>query len=157
MLFRSTYSLGELDGTPGTVRTLTNANWIASDWLDAGRFADVYLTVAAVISVQMATVLVMLERRRRDDVNSFFSPALVGTLRLDDPTAAKTAQQTITRAQLVGQSVSAWPAVAPATETLDVVLSTTDQRWAGQCRVLVKATGAPQPTDRLIIAINGGG
>ena len=99
----------------------------------------------------------MIERRRHDELNaSLFYPALVGTARLDDPSAAMATVQTITRAQLVGQTVSDWPAAGPAIETLDVVLATTNHRW-GQCRVLVKATGAPQPTDWIVIAANGGG
>ena len=152
-------SFSNRDGTPGVVRTLTNANFIASDWFDVGRLAELLISISGVVSAQMASAVVMLERRRTDEKNPLFvySPAVIGTLRTDDPTAAKAAQQTITRNQLAGQTVSAWPNVAPAVEILDVVLATTDQRWAGQCRVLVKATNAVAPTDRVVISANGGG
>src|SRR5207248_1702431 len=61
-------SFTKADGNPGTVRTITNANFIASDWFDVGRFADLFITVAGVISGGMTSVVVMIERRRSDTV-----------------------------------------------------------------------------------------
>lgn len=145
------------DGNPGLVRTLTDAHWLAGPWIQAGRFADLFLTISAVVSAQMTSFAVTLERRRSDTRNALFHPALIATARLDDPAAGRATQQTITRAQLVGQTMSAWPNVAPAIETLDVVLATVDQRWAGECRVLVKTTGVPLAGDRVVIAACGGG
>lgn len=144
------------DGSAGTIRTLTEQHFIASDWFEAGRLAQLFITISGSISAQMASAVVLLERRRRDAQNgALFGPAVIATLRADDLGAAAAAQQTITRAQLAGQNVSGWPNVAPAVEALDVVLLATAHAWAGPCRVLVKATNAPQPTDQLIVAVNG--
>lgn len=144
-------------GEAGTVRTLTAQNYTASPWLDVGRLADLFITISGTISAQMGGVLVRVERRRLDEQNNaLFRPALIATARADQPAAPRAIEQTIARADLVGQSVSAWPNVAPAIEVLDVVLVTTDHRW-GQCRVLVKAVNAPAASDVIVIAANGGG
>lgn len=145
------------DGNAGSVRTLTANNWIASDWFDPGRFADLYVTISGIISVQLASVLVRLERQRRDATNAVFHTALIGSRRLDDPSAGELVEHTIARANLVGQNVSAWPNASPAVETLDVVLFTPNARWSGPCRILVKASNGPANADRIVVAINGGG
>jgi hypothetical protein len=149
-------SYAKPDGTAGTVRTLSAANYIASDWFDAGRFADLYLTVSGAISTTMASGVVIVERKRVDANNgTLFGPAVVPVTRLDANTIATST--TITRAQLAGQSVSAWPSVSPATEQLDVVLFTQGLRWASKFRVLLLASGAPQSGDTIVIAANAGG
>jgi len=143
-------------GQPGTARTLTEAHYIGSDWFDgAGRFNELFITVSGVVSVAMFGFTVILERRRVDEGGLASHPSVIGTLRCDDPMATKATQQTITRGQLIGQNVSDWPDGTAAVEDLDVVLSTTDHRGATECRVLVIATAAPEPTDRIIVAIRG--
>ncbi len=142
-------------GETGMARMLTNTHFLASDWFDAGRFAALFVTVSGVISASMAGVTVMLERRRRDDGTVLFQPSVIGTRRCDDPLTARSTQQTITRSQLAGQTVSEWPAGAPRPERLDVVLSTAEHRGAGQCRVLLQASGPPDPADRIVVALVG--
>jgi len=143
-------------GQPGTVRTLTEANYIASDWLeDVGRFNELFITVSGVVSIAMFGFTVVLERRRIDEGGLASRPSVIGTVRCDDPMATKATQQTITRGQFIGQNVSDWPNGTAALEELDVVLSTTDHRGATECRVLVIATAAPEPTDRIIVAVRG--
>ena len=40
-------------GQSGTVRTLTEAHYVASDWFEAGRFNELFITISGVVSVAM--------------------------------------------------------------------------------------------------------
>jgi len=142
-------------GQAGTPRTLTEAHYLASDWFDVGRFNELFLTVSGVVSVAMFGFSVIVERRRVDEAGLASRPSVIGMLRCDDPLAPKLAQQTISRAQFVGQNVSDWPNAGAAVEDLDIVLSTTDHRGAAECRVLVIAIAAPEAADRVIVAVRG--
>ena len=147
------------NGNPGVPWTLTNANFEASDWFPVNPAdKDLLIDVSGVISVGMASAIVIVEAQAADPFNtSLLTPYICGTIRTDNQSnttvvRAPEKQQTILRADLVGQSVSVAKAGgSPATEVLDVVLRTTDHRGAFQMRVLVKCSNAPQAGDKLIV------
>jgi len=146
-------------GNAGTPWTLTNANFEASDQFPVGPDdRDLFIDIAAVISVGMASAVIIVEGLVEDRNNpGLFNPFVCGTVRVDKQsnagaTIAPAASQTIARADLAGQSVSLAKAGGGATtEVLDVTLRTTDHRGAAFVRVLVKATNAPQAGDKVAI------
>lgn len=145
------------NGTAGTVRTLANANYVSGDWINCSLIQDLHLTVSGVISAGMASAVIALEGRRVDVNNGslFGNPQVLGTVRGDSPSTAAAASQTVTRANLAGQSVANGTGGGAATETLDVALITTDARWCDQFRVIVKATNAAEAGDKIIVAAQG--
>ena len=168
-------------GNTGTARTLTASNWIASEWFYVSTPADLAVVVSGTISAAMASVLVALERQAIAPVNDttappagplFFRPSVVSTVRGDYPAAAPKTQQTILRADLT-RGAGATDAVAAVTgdthaaqasnallaaaeDLLDVTLLTTDHKWSGRCRVIVRASNAPAAGDKIIIAAYAG-
>lgn len=150
-------SYTKINGTAGTVRTITNANYVSSEALSAaGRRPDLRITVSGTISAGMASAIIIVEGRRTDRNNTVAENwKVLGTTRGDSPSVAAAATQTITRANLVGQSVADGIGGGAATETLDVVLLTTDHRQCDELRVIVKATNAPESGDVIVVAVNG--
>jgi len=147
-------------GNAGVPWTLTNANFEAGEWFPVGPTdRELFLDVSGVISVAMASALVIVEAQARDPRNgsALLAPFVCGTVRVDKQSNATVvrapeAQQTIARADLAGQSVSAnKDGSAPAAEVLDVVLRTVDQRGAFQARVLVKGSNAAQAGDTVVV------
>lgn len=150
-------SFTKANATAGTTKTLTNANYIVSDTiLDAGMAGALVFTITGTISVGMASAVVIVEAQRSDANNPTVPKwCVIPTVRSDDPTAAPAASQTITRAQLAGQSVDTGSGAA--TEVLGVRLATTDHVLAQNVRVLVKASNAPQANDKIIVSGDAGG
>lgn len=147
-------------GQVGTVQTLTEANYIASAYTAQVGSADkLVIAIQGAISVAMASVTVIVEAQRLDLQNTgaaFNRWQVIGTVRSDSPSTAPAASQTITRANLVGQSVADGVGGGASTETIGVRLLTTDHAFSA-VRVLLKAANAPQTGDVIIVAVNAGG
>jgi hypothetical protein len=139
-------------GEVGTPRTLTNANYISSDEIYVGAGQSLALVVDGVISVGLASVVFIVEAKQRDAANPTLTNwSVIGTVRSDSPSTAPAASQTVTRANLAGQSVADGLGGGASTETLGVRLLTTDFQAATQVRVIAKATNATQAGDRVTI------
>lgn len=152
-------------GQAGTVQTLTNANYIKSARvLRVGAYRRLLLTVSGTISVGMASVIVIVEAKRIDPQNGsdaapFDVWKVISTIRCDAESnagavIAPAASQTITRAQLAGQSVADGVGGGAATEVLGVQLLTEEHQGASEVRVIVKATNAPNAGDLVVVAAN---
>lgn len=140
------------DGNAGTVRTLTNANYITSDEIMVGRSGALALSVGGVISAGMASATVIVEAEQVDADNpTLVKWSTIGTVRGDDPAVAPAASQTIVAADLVGESVADGVGGGAATEVLDVRLLTTDHVASVKLRCIVKATNATQAGDYITI------
>ena len=158
----------DVKGNPGVVRTLSAAHWIASDWFFVGAWQTMALTVSGQISSSLASVTIAVESRRIDKQNLAmdYFPAIVGTVRSDQPDVAPAASQSIALADLLRgagtgtDQVSSWDGTAggasAAAEILDVRLLTKDAVLTGQCRVLVLCANAPQAADFVRVAVNRG-
>jgi len=152
-------------GTPGVVRNLTEANYIASKWFPVGRFDSLHLTIGGNLSALTGSFDVVLERRRKDSVNGgIYAPSIVSTVRTDAPGTPPANSQTILAADLTPGaplSVSDWDGSAagatPANETSrTVLLITTDAVLSGEVRVLIKCAAAPHAGDIVFVAVTRG-
>lgn len=150
-----TGSFKNADGTAGTMRTLTNANYIAGAWIASGLSQRLRLVVTGVLSGGgAASAAVVLEGRRIDAQNEtiFQRPFVIDTARPAAPSNPPATSQTIATADLVGESVADGLGGGASTEALDVALLTTDHFLADEYRVLVKTGAAPAAGDQLFIS-----